>query len=584
MNSFVEKENVSSQQNNIKIIWRFLRELDLLNKMMPLSMAVIIASAAITPLYLWYLGQYINCQYGNQCNTSGWLESYVLNGLLTLAISGIILRILSWGLFELPGQWSTQSLHKNMMAGISKVRTTYFDENPSGRLLNKLLGDFSMLRLDGVCNLGDTASCLIELVFISILAVIAHPIAGLMVIPLVIAAILFQAQLGPMLSHGRELRSIYLGEALHRETDLIEGRRTFVLYNKQGALLNRLHKSLQKVLDIQVFNARLFGWGMFWMGLISTAYTSAVYLVIVWSIELGHLNSVDAGVIMTALFSMYSLFIFLSWELSFLGESAAHARRVYGVVDLPPEQNEEAKTSGEAELPAHLYAGEIVFTDFIMSYRKTSEPILKGLNLRLEKGKKYGVVGRTGAGKSSLVQSLYRMVYKHQGDISIGGCSIYQVAPNVVRDLFGMVPQDPYLFAGSLRFNLTGSNSQDRDPELREALTAVDLIKDLDLVVAEGGRDLSVGERQLLCLARVLLSGKPFLIMDEPTSAMDNVTDAKMQKLLHRNFADKTVITIAHRLDSLQLYDQIIEIRDGKLFRQASPAVLLPILQQEGSA
>jgi len=149
-----------------------------------------------------------------------------------------------------------------------------------------------------------------------------------------------------------------------------------------------------------------------------------------------------------------------------------------------------------------------------------------------------------------------------------------------VRSQFGVVPQDPYLFMGTIRFNLKGDLNVS-DEALEAALTTVGLDVDLDAMVLEGGKDYSVGERQLLCVARLILFDKRYILMDEPTSALDRKTDEEIQRLMRTVLREKTVITIAHRLESLERYDLILEMGDGRLLRQGAPADLIPELQAQ---
>jgi ABC-type multidrug transport system fused ATPase/permease subunit len=142
----------------------------------------------------------------------------------------------------------------------------------------------------------------------------------------------------------------------------------------------------------------------------------------------------------------------------------------------------------------------------------------------------------------------------------------------------GVVPQDPYLFAGSIRFNLAGDLQDVSDSRLLEVLEVVGLPVDLDATVLEGGRDYSVGERQLLCIARLILHDKTYILMDEPTSSLDRKTDEKIQQLMRTVLANKTVITIAHRLESLEQYDLVLELGQCSVLRQGTPAEMLDII------
>jgi ABC-type multidrug transport system fused ATPase/permease subunit len=587
--NFVTAEEVSAKQNNIKTLVRFAGSLSLLQKVMVPTVLVIFFAAAIPPYFLWFIGELVACAKGASCEVThrllGWelVMPVTISTLVVLVLMAMFCRISAWMLFELSGQWSTQKQHADMMASVSQVRTTFFDENPSGRLINRLLGDYGMLRLDGVMSYGNTVNGLMEVLCVGALIMVANPIAGLLIIPAVIAYIALQVQLAPMMSHARELRAVRIGEMLHRETDLIEGRTIFMLYNKQENLLKRIHKSFGDSMNIQLFYARLMAWGMLWMGLISAAYAVVVYGFLVYGLHSGLITTTLAAVVITAVFNLNSLFFNLAWDMSFLGETASHARRAFFMIDLPKESTEESKVKVQAVKPVDdgaSLSGDIVFDNYSMSYRPDTPMILDQLSALIPAGKKVGIIGRTGAGKSSLMQALFRMVYHQGGDIRIGGESIFGLSVKSLRSHFGVVPQDPYLFMGDVRFNLKGDLNVS-DEEMRSVLNTVGLEIDLDACVLEGGKDYSVGERQLICIARLILLDKQFILMDEPTSAMDRKTDEMIQRLMRTVLVDKTVITIAHRLESLERYDLIIELSDGKLLRQGKPSQIIPdILDQ----
>jgi ABC-type multidrug transport system fused ATPase/permease subunit len=215
-----------------------------------------------------------------------------------------------------------------------------------------------------------------------------------------------------------------------------------------------------------------------------------------------------------------------------------------------------------------------------MSYRPHTPVILKELSVTIRNGSKVGLVGRTGAGKSSFVQSLFRMVHVHGGDIRFGEASLLQMPIDQARALVAVVPQDPYLFEGTIRSNIDRL-SECSNEVLQEALRKVQLSVDLDKAVLEGGSNLSLGERQLLCLARVIISKRPIVVMDEPTSGVDTITDAIIQSVLRTALHDRTIITIAHRLETLARMDRIIELHDGAIIRDGKPADILPRLTPE---
>jgi ATP-binding cassette subfamily C (CFTR/MRP) protein 1 len=590
--NFVTPEEVSAEQQNVKTIFRFVGGLTLLRKVLLPTLLIIICAAAVPSYFLWFVGQIVDCYGAESCSVQhqvlGWelVLPATVSTLVLLTIAAMFCRVSAWVCFELSGQWSTQKIQSDMMQSVSEVRTTFFDENPSGRLINRLLGDYGMLRLEGVMSVGDTVNGLAEVLCVGALIMLADPFAGLLIIPVVLLYVAFQSQLAPMMSHAREIRAVKIGEALHRETDLIEGRAIFSLYGRQKNLLERIHIAFGDSMNIQLFYAKLMAWGMLWMGLISAFYATVVYGFLVYGLQNGLLTATLAAVVITAVFNLNNIFFGLAWDMSFLGETASHARRAFFMIDLPHETTEESKLVKLSEpdvrdLPDGTLMGDIVFDHYSMSYRENTPLILNSLSLTLPAGKKIGVIGRTGAGKSSVMQSLFRMVYHHKGDIRIGGESIFGISVSSLRRHFGVVPQDPYLFMGTIRFNLAGDSQQSTDDQMMAALDTVGLKLDLDARVAEGGKDYSVGERQLLCLARLVLLDKQFILMDEPTSSLDRRTDENIQRLLTTVLADKTVITIAHRLESLEGYDLIVEMAEGKLQRQGPPSQMIPLLRTQ---
>jgi ABC-type multidrug transport system fused ATPase/permease subunit len=252
-----------------------------------------------------------------------------------------------------------------------------------------------------------------------------------------------------------------------------------------------------------------------------------------------------------------------------LFETMGHAKRVFEYVDLPAEESTEGisyaadQKIGSAHNDLAL-RGDLEFKNYSMSYRESTPIIINELNLQIKEGSKVGLVGRTGSGKTSLVQALFRMVYVRGGDITVGGRSILGLPVDKARALFAVVPQDPYLFEGTLRSNIDRQREFSNE-KVKEALLTVGLSFDLEMAISEGGSNLSVGQRQLVCLARVILAKQPFVLLDEPTSGVDTITDAIIQRVLREALADRTVITIAHRLETLARMERVIELRDGRV-------------------
>jgi len=225
--------------------------------------------------------------------------------------------------------------------------------------------------------------------------------------------------------------------------------------------------------------------------------------------------------------------------------------------------------------------GKIQFLDYNTQYRPGLELVLKDITMKIDKETKIGICGRTGAGKSSLTMALFRIIEPVSGSIIIDGKDISRIGLHDLRSRLTIIPQDPILFTGSIRFNLDPTGLQS-DQSLWIALEQSNLKnhieylgKGLDYEIAEGGSNFSVGQKQLICLARAILRKTKILVLDEATAAIDMETDNLIQNAIRLAFNDCTVITIAHRLNTIQDSDAIAVLSNGKLIEYDNPSILL---------
>ncbi|KAK4692035.1 hypothetical protein P7C71_g5091, partial [Lecanoromycetidae sp. Uapishka_2] len=248
-------------------------------------------------------------------------------------------------------------------------------------------------------------------------------------------------------------------------------------------------------------------------------------------------------------------------------------------------------TELDEEPPLHLkdipeswpQRGEIVFNEVQMRYREGLPLVLQGLNMTVAGGERIGIVGRTGAGKSSIMSTLFRLVELSGGSISIDGINIAQVGLKDLRTRLAIIPQDPTLFRGTIRSNLDPFNEH-TDLELWSALRQSDLIGPdekledkthgrihLDGIVEEEGLNFSLGQRQLMALARALVRGSQIIVCDEATSSVDMETDQKIQRTIQTGFKGKTLLCIAHRLKTIINYDRICVMDQGRIVELDTP-------------
>nr|XP_037273420.1 multidrug resistance-associated protein 1-like [Rhipicephalus microplus] len=231
--------------------------------------------------------------------------------------------------------------------------------------------------------------------------------------------------------------------------------------------------------------------------------------------------------------------------------------------------------------PSWPVTGEVEFQNYSTRYRADLDLVLKGITCDIKPGEKVGIVGRTGAGKSSLTLALFRIIEAAGGCINIDGLDISTLGLYDLRRKLTIIPQDPVLFSGTLRSNLDPFDAKCEE-ELWRALEhshlkdyVATLSEGLQHEIAEGGENISVGQRQLVCLARALLRKSRILILDEATAAVDMETDDLIQATIRREFADCTIITIAHRLNTILDYDRVIVLDSGEIAESDSPRELM---------
>ena len=244
----------------------------------------------------------------------------------------------------------------------------------------------------------------------------------------------------------------------------------------------------------------------------------------------------------------------------------------------------ETEDQGGEEVPEDWpLNGKVELKELQVAYSADLPLVLKDVSCTVEAGKKLGIVGRTGAGKSSLTLALLRLLEPRSGSIYIDGIDISTIKLNCLRSRIAFIPQDPVLFFGTVRSNLDYFK-QVSDDKLKEALRRVNLLADegvnksglftLESQISAGGANMSQGQRQLLCLARVLLKSPRVVILDEATSAVDNETDLLMQEVIRTEF-NGTLIVVAHRLRTIALFDRVMVMSDGKVAEFGKPADLL---------
>lgn len=302
-------------------------------------------------------------------------------------------------------------------------------------------------------------------------------------------------------------------------------------------------------------------------------------LFAVLSKEYGSINAGDVGLTLSYALNVTGSLNYLVRMTSEVETNMVSAERIFEYQETPQEALAEIENDSlPKNWPQH---GVVKFDRYSTRYREGMDLVLKDVCFETMSNEKLGIVGRTGAGKSSLTLSLFRLIEAAGGEVSIDGVNIAHMGLANLRSRLTIIPQDPFLFAGTMRINLDPLGRYS-DKQIWSALELAhlrpyvsNLQGGLDYKVMEGGDNLSVGQRQLVCLARAVLRKTKVLVLDEATAAVDLETDDMIQATIRSQFVDCTVITIAHRLNTILDSTRVIVLDDGRIKEFETPEKLL---------
>jgi ABC-type multidrug transport system fused ATPase/permease subunit len=291
------------------------------------------------------------------------------------------------------------------------------------------------------------------------------------------------------------------------------------------------------------------------------------------------MDAAVAGLIVSNSFQILLFFSIMSRTMGEVHDNMNSIDKAKLMTSLEAEREPEVEIK---EVPAKWPSkGEIEFEGVVMPYLPNHPPVLRGITFSIREGEKVGVVGRTGAGKSSLIVALYRLAEISNGKIHVDSIDCSRVSLNKLRSSMAIIPQEPVMFGGTLRTNLDPFNEHD-DRELLDVLhkcLLAPMLKanpdGLNTKVEPMGTNFSLGTQQLICLARAMLNPSRVLLLDEATAALDSDTNAAVQQVLKDHFYDRTIFTIAHRLDTIIESDRILVMNAGVVSEYDPPHVLL---------
>jgi ABC-type multidrug transport system fused ATPase/permease subunit len=476
--------------------------------------------------------------------------------------------------------FASVQLHRNAAKRVMFAPQSFFDTTPLGRIMNRFAKD-----IDTIDNtLGDAMRMAIStagnIIGATILISIIQPY---FLIAMATVCVLYAHNAQFYRKSSREFKRIdaILRSSLYSHfSESLSGIATIRSYGESDRFVSENIKRMDvenRAYYLTIVNQRWLGIRLDMLG---SLLTFAVAIIVITSHAV---TAAEGGLALSTMITVQQSFSWLVRQFAEVENDMVGAERIMYYAN---ELDQEWPHVIEEKKPAQSWPaeGRIEFKDVRMKYRDELPDVLKGLSISVGASEKIGVVGRTGAGKSSIMVALFRMSELSSGSITIDDVDVSTIGLNDLRSGISIIPQDPLLFSGTLRSNIDPFSTK-TDAELYDALKRAHLVPkssnysaepsgtqtpasnrfNLDTVIEEEGNNLSVGERSLVSLARAMVRGTKVLVLDEATASVDVETDSKIQETIRHEFKDRTLLCIAHRLRTILSYDRILVMSDGQV-------------------
>ncbi|XP_077561249.1 multidrug resistance protein mrp-7-like isoform X2 [Haemaphysalis longicornis] len=577
-----EKEQQVSTYSSLSLMWALMRFSG-----WPAMAALVMFSlgaAALTLEHLWikqWTDAYASDTTPQPAHGLSWIEV-----LVSFCVLDVLCRVVGGVLLAVSSRKLSERLHGAMLAHVLASPVSLFDSCPRGRMLNRFSADMDFV--DSRTFMSGKQTVQRVLFTAAQLAIVASQSPRVLAVGAGVAVVVvFGVKLAVRASYrARFFESAVLSQLLAHVTEMLESLSSVRAYGVVGRACDRF---------CRLADANTRGYTAFCdMYKFTRFVTSACSLVLVLAALLLNVVLVDrwdasrVGLAMSAASTVPVAMMYLCVLLFNILQMVVSFERCLEYSQLPEEHDvalewtAEKKASVVSLLRDWPTEGGLTFEDYSASYRPGVLPdVLSCVSFHVRPLEKVGILGRTGAGKSSLVMAILRVLKASHGRILIDGVDIADVPLKKLRRSITVIPQDPSLLRGTLRMNVDPSDSYS-DDEVWKALGQAHLDHlanasphKLLMEVGDGGTNLSVGQRQLVCLARALLRNTRLLLLDEATSQIDGDTDQLIQATLRQSFAKCTLLTIAHRLHTVLDCDRILVMENGKVREFGAVSALL---------
>eukprot|EP00039_Didymoeca_costata_P003406 m.67460 g.67460 ORF g.67460 m.67460 type:complete len:1335 (+) comp11890_c0_seq2:239-4243(+) len=503
-------------------------------------------------------------------------KSYWIYSLFLWNIGNAVIAFIRsiWGAHM--GVIASRIIHEKVLHSLLRAPLLYFQQNPPGRILNRMSTDLhkvDTLLPDVMYQFLDNFFVLLSAVILALAAVPWLFVLLAMILPFYyIVQNLYRATARELNRLDGITKSPIFGAA----GEIMSMRVTIRALCMEEAFISQFDDMIDNNLKIALIIRLLERW-------ISTCFNSAasIFGSMLVLVAVASRDHIDPALVGLALVYCLQLMGLASWTMMVFVQVESHftsLERLLELADIKPQESEEI-TQNYVSVPLDWPAqGGLRIENAKLRYRKNLPLALRGLDLEVKAQEKIGICGRTGAGKSSILALLFRLFEAEKGSkVCIDGLDVGHMPLSTLRRALAVIPQDPVLFNGTIRFNLDPF-LQCTDAELWAALdnaTLRDVVSNmpfgLDENVGFAGNKLSSGQRQLVCIARAFLRKARILVCDEATSSVDVETDGIIQHVIRKNFKNHTVLTIAHRLDTILDYDRILVLSEGRVVEFGPP-------------
>ncbi len=489
---------------------------------------------------------------------------YGILGLLTMVIS-----FFSNSFWSKRGIEAGKLFHDRMLKAVLATPIRFFDSTPVGRILQRFSRDMESVDIQLQWSFDHTIHAFFHITMSFLLIIFVLPLVIFFMIPIFWFYYRVQNDYRRVAREVKRLDSTARSPRYAHFKETLQGLYVIRAFGQSAWAMDQFYSKLTYSVEMSRTHFMVNRWFSAKLPLIGAAISVVTAMMIVFSSRYGLISAGTAG-----LATVYAIDFWrhLNWGVRIftdLESRLTSVERLQFYAQLPPEKD----VIGEPVVTSEFWPEncELEFRNVSLRYAPHLPQVLKNVSFKVPTGARVGLVGRTGSGKSTVFQSVYRFVDIESGAILLNQVSIHQVPLEKLRRHLAVIPQDPALFMGTLRGNID-RYAQAADDEIWDVLRKVSLENfvrklpgQLLFQVAENGANLSQGQRQLICLARALLMRVKIVFLDEATASVDVETDAIVQKVIQDSLDGMTLVTIAHRLSTLDGYDMIIELRSGEI-------------------